>query len=96
MTALPETIMAPVVLTLTNPKGGLILEMDFVAEIQVDDNVGPFIVNYYTDDSKQTHLGIHNYKLIEDQDVIEFLSSKEHLLSDQIETAVHEAIWEAA
>lgn len=76
-----------------------VLEMEAWAGVTIEQVSGEVewdIEAYYIDRSDQSHLGIHNFEPIEDEQVIKLLSTHEEYFDDQIGQAVHQIIGEAA
>jgi len=77
-----------------------VLEMEAYAGVIVErisgDEIEWSIEAYYIDRSDNSHLGVHDFEPIEDEQVIKLLSTHEEYFDDQIGQAVHQQIWEAA
>jgi len=94
-------MMVPITLCIESESGGLILEMEAVADVHIEPAHGSSVVewaieSYYIDTSTQARLGVHKYELIEDESVINLLSVHEDHFNNQIGNAIHEHVWSAA
>ena len=93
-------MMVPMTLTIEQ-NDCLVLEMEAYASVTYErlpgNEVEWDIEAYYIDKSDQSHLGIHKYEPIKDEQVIKLLSTHEDYFDDQVGQAVQEEIcWEAA
>lgn len=69
-----------------------LIEWDYAADVQVFDDDDWLISSYFIDVTSpdERAVGVKNYQLIEDEDIIRLLASKEPLFEEQIDDAVRE------